>query len=280
MTANQKQSEAWNGPESSHWVDNADRYDRQVAPLTDALFTRLALRPHHTVLDVGCGSGALVRRTAHVSRSVVGADISEPLLEVAIDRARAESLNNVEFLVADAQVYPFKEAAFDVVMSQFGLMFFDQPATAFANVLRSLSLGGQIAFTCWQEIEANEWVSVVAEAIAPHVAVPSLGGLSGGPGMFALKNPNEITALLSQVGFTGVEIESISPTVLIGGGGSFDQSVEFLLNMGIVRGLLSQVGPDARAPVVEEIRGTVAERYEPGLGVRLGAAAWLVSATK
>jgi ubiquinone/menaquinone biosynthesis C-methylase UbiE len=280
MTANQRQSEAWNGSESAHWVDNADRYDRQVAPITDALLSCVALEPLDAVLDVGCGCGAAAREAALGSRSVLGADISEPLLAVAANRARAESLDNVEFVVADAQTYPFDEGAFDVVISQFGLMFFDQPATAFANLRRSLASGGRIAFTSWQGIEANEWVSVLAEAVAQHVAVPSLGGLAGGPGMFALKNPDEIATLLDQVGLTRVGVDAISPTVLIGGGGTLDESVEFLLGMGIARGLLSQVGPEVRALVVETIRGSLAERYESGVGVRLGTAAWLVSATK
>lgn len=280
VTANRQQSEAWNGSESGHWVHNADRYDRQFAPLTDALFTGVALRPHEAVLDVGCGCGAVSRRAAHAARSVLGADISEPLLAVAIDRARAESLDNVDFVVADAQTYAFTEAAFDVVISQFGLMFFDQPAAAFANLWSSLAPGGRITFTCWQGIEANEWVSILAEAVAQHVALPSLGGQAGGPGMFSLKDPDEIAALLAQGGFTRAEIEPLSSTVLVGGGGALDESVEFLLGVGIARGLLSHADPDARALAVTEIRGLLAKRYEPGLGVRLGAATWLVSATK
>lgn len=280
MTANQRQTEAWNGPESAHWVDHADRYDRQFAPLTDALLTSLALGPDAAVLEVGCGSGAVARRVARVSGSVLGADISEPLLSVAIDRARTESLDNVKFLVADAQTYPFEQGVFDAVISQFGLMFFDRPATAFANLRRSLTSGGRIAFTCWQGVEANEWVSIVAEAVGHHVELPALGGQAGGPGMFSLKDPDEIVALFAHVGFTNVAIESLTPTVLIGGGGTLDESVGFLFGLGIVRGLLSQAGPDAHDAVVEEIRGSMAERFELGRGVTLGTAAWLVSAAK
>jgi SAM-dependent methyltransferase len=280
VTANQQQSEAWNGSESTHWVENADRYDRQFAPLTDALFTSLPLRSDHAVLDVGCGCGAVSRRAAHLGRSVLGADIAEPLVEVAIDRARAESLDNVEFLVADAQTYTFAERGFDFVISQLGVMFFDQPATAFANLCRSLVPGGRILFTCWQGMEANEWVSILAEAVAEHVELPSLGGQAGGPGMFSLEDPDEIVALLGQGGFTRVEIEPALSTVLVGGGGALDESVEFLLGVGIARGLLSHADPDARTLAVERIHDVLAKRYEPGLGVRLEAAVWLVSATK
>ena len=278
MSANQQQVEAWNGAESAHWVQHADRYDRQVAAISDALCACAAPSRDDAALDVGSGSGAVARRAAHVCRRVLGADISEPLLALATERARAESLANVEFVVADAQTYPFEASAFDVVVSQFGVMFFDQPVTAFANIRRSLAPGGRFAFTCWQGMEANEWVSVLARAAAPYVAVPSLGGLHGGPGMFALKDADEIATLLHHSGFAGVEIAPISPTLLIGGGGTLDESVDFLLSVGIARGLLGGLEPDAHAAAVETVRGSLAERYEPGLGVPLGAGVWLVSA--
>lgn len=280
MDANQQQSEAWNGPESEHWIEHADGYDRQFAPITDALFGSLALGPGDAVLDVGCGCGALARRAAKVGRRVLGADISKPFVAVATDRARAESLDNVDFLVADAQTYAFPECAYDLVISQFGLMFFDRPVTAFANLRRSLVSGGRITFACWQGLEANELVTIVADAATKHASLPSLGGLAGGPGMFALQDPDEIAALLDQSGFTGVEIQPVSRTVLVGGGGTLGQSVEFLLNMGIARGLLSHAEPEPRSLAIEEIRGSMAGRYEPGVGVQLGTAVWLVSATK
>jgi hypothetical protein len=116
-------------------------------------------------------------------------------------------------------------------------------------------------------MEKNECVSEVADAGAQHVTLPPLGGQAGGPGMFPLKDPHEIVAVPGEAGFTGVECQPLTPTVLIGGDGPFDEPVEFLLGLGIVRGLLSQAGPDARATTVEEIRGSLAPRYEPDLRI-------------
>lgn len=107
MIANQQQFEAWNGSESVHWVENTDRYARQFSPITDALLASLALSPYHAVLDVGCGCGAVSRKAALACGRVLGADISEPLLAIAIERAHAESLTNVDYVVADAQTYVF-----------------------------------------------------------------------------------------------------------------------------------------------------------------------------
>jgi len=170
------------------------------------------------------------------ARRALGADLSAPLIEVARARARSASIDNADFVVADAQTHAFAEGAFDVVISPFGLMFFDEPVPAFANFRRSLAPGGRVAFVCWQGLEANEWVSVVGSAVAEHVELPDLGGQAGGPGMFALKNPEETKAVLDGAGFIQIETEPISPSVLLGGGGTLDESIEFLLGMGIARG--------------------------------------------
>jgi hypothetical protein len=157
-------------------------------------------------------------------------------------------------------------------------MFFDDPEGAFANLRRALASGGRAAFICWQGLDANEWLMVVGSAVARYVELPDLGGRAGGPGMFALKEPDEATALLAGVGFTRIAVEPVSTPILLAGGATLEESVDFLLGMGMVRGLLGRLDDDARNAAVDEIRGTLAERYESGVGVRLGAAGWLVSA--
>ncbi len=278
MAPNEKQSEAWNGGESVHYVDHADRYDRQLAPFTEALLEQVRVMPHRSLLDVGCGCGALTLDAARIADSAVGIDISAPLTGVASERARIATLDNVEFVVADAQIYPFDPGTFDLVVSQFGLMFFDDPVGAFSNLRRALAPGGRLAFVCWQGLCANQWLSVIASEVAKCVEIPDFGGLSNGPGMFALKDQDETTALIGAAGFKGVALESLAPTILIGGGGTVDQSLEFLLGMGMARGLVGLAGTDAHDQVVEAVRLSLKERYEPDVGVRLRAGAWMVTA--
>jgi SAM-dependent methyltransferase len=277
---NQGQTEAWNGGESTHYVSHADRYDRQLAPFTEALLNHVALGPNDTVLDIGSGCGVTTLRAARSARAAVGVDISHPLAGVATDRARAAGIDNAEFVVADAQTHRFADGGFDVVISQFGSMFFDDPEGAYANLRRALAPRGRIAFITWQELEANEWLMVVGRAVARYAELPDLGGRVGGAGMFALKHPDEIAALLTGAGFTDVVVDPVSTTMLLAGGGSLDESVEFLLGMGMVRGLLDRLDDDQRAAALDEIRATLAEHHRPGVGVRLGAAGWLASANR
>ena len=278
MRANERQAEAWNGPESAHFVDHADRYDRQLEPFTQALLERAGSVADRVVLDVGCGSGATTLAAAATAERVVGVDLSQPLLEVARRRAQAAKIGNVEFVIADAQTHDFAAATFDVLISQFGLMFFDDPVRAFTNIRRSLRAGGRAAFVSWQHLHANEWLMLIGDAVSRHAELPEFGTQARGPGMFALCQPDEITTLMGDAGFDHVRCDSYTPTIVLGGGGNLDDSIDFLLGMGMPRGLLSFVDPSARDDVLRTVHAKLVDRYEEGVGIRLGAAAWVVTA--
>ena len=98
--------------------------------------------------------------------------------------------------------------------------------------------------------------------------------------MFALKQPDETIALLESAGFTEVDVEPITTTVLLAGGDTIEESLDFLLGMGMVRGLINRLDGAAREQAVAQIRATLAERYETEVGVTLGAAGYLVSARR
>ena len=280
MSSNRGQVEAWNGGESVHYVSHADRYDRQLSNFTAALFEQAALSADDVVLDIGCGCGVTTLQAAAKGERAVGVDISHPLVGIARQRAAEMGVDNAAFVVANAQTHGFADGEFTVVISQFGLMFFDDPEGAFANVRRSLAPGGRLSFVCWQGLVANEWLMVVGRAVAKHCELPDLGGRSGGPGMFSLKRPDETIALLEAAEFTQVAVEPITTTVLLAGGGKVEESLDFLLGMGMVRGLINRLDEDAREQAIDEIGKALADRYEPGLGITLGAAGYLVSARR
>jgi ubiquinone/menaquinone biosynthesis C-methylase UbiE len=278
MRANERQAEAWNGPEAAHFVDHADRYDRQLEPFTQAVLERAGPDADRVVLDVGCGAGATTLAAAECAERVVGVDLSQPLVELARRRAQAAAIGNVEFVIADAQTHDFAAGTFDLLISQFGLMFFDDPVRAFTNIRRALSASGRAAFVSWQRLHTNEWLTLIADAVSRHAELPEFGGQARGPGMFALSEPDDIRALLGAAGFDRVTCDSYTPTIVVGGGGSLDDSIDFLLDNPMPRGLLGLVDPSARDDVRGTVHAELVDRYQQGVGIRLGAATWVVTA--
>jgi SAM-dependent methyltransferase len=124
----------------------------KIAPLIQheavAFVARLQLKPGVKVLDVGCGTGNQSVPAARAGADVTGVDIAPNLLAQAAARAQQERLN-IEFQEADAEVLPFHDGEFDVVMSMFAAMFAPRPAIAAAEMRRVCRPGGMIAMANW-----------------------------------------------------------------------------------------------------------------------------------
>ena len=200
---NEAQRRRWNDEE---WVAVWPRRERMTDASTPALLEALALQPGERVLDVGCGGG---KATIAAARAVspggiaIGADISAPLTELAARRAADAGVGNVTFQVADVQQDDLDGGPFDVVMSQFGVMFFDEPVTAFTNIRAQLLAGGRMAFACWQTVDRNPWFLGSALAgIATPPPPPAPGKSPAGP--FALGEPEYTQGILEAAGFTEV----------------------------------------------------------------------------
>ena len=277
--ANHDQADHWNhGPEAEHWVTEQARYDGQLAPFVNMLFDAVALAPGHRILDVGCGCGATTLAAARVTApgEALGVDLSAPMLDRARTMADQAALTNVRFEQADAQVHPFGDAAFDAVISRFGIMFFSDPVAAFANLRRATRPGGRLAVVCWQPLAANEWLLVPGAAVAEHVSLPDLGA-PGAPGMFAFADPDRPRSVLRDAGWTGIDIADRRTPIVIGGGGTLDDAVEFLRTGSIGRTLLAGADRTPQAAALAAVRDALAP-HVTDRGVQLDAAVWVVTA--
>ena len=272
---NQDMIDRWNGPEADHWVDNADRYDGQFEPFLHALNNAVGPDPLGDVLDIGCGCGELTMTLATRATSATGVDISSRLLNIAELRAVERGIPNVGFVTADAQNWE-PSSIFDLIVSRFGVMFFDDPAAAFTNLHRMLAPEGRIVFACWQGLGEQPWLLEAGAAAAPHLS-PGPPPVAG-PGMFALADRTTIHTLLAGAGFSNVEIQDHHTPMYIGGPGSVADATHFFAGTGIARTMLDGATPEAAALAIHAVTAVMTTHHD-GVGVNVDTATWIVTAT-
>jgi len=205
VPSNDAERRRWN---DEYWTSAWPRRERLTSVVTGPLVDRLAPVAGERILDVGSGGGTATLAIAvrlGVGR-VVGADISEALVALAARRACELPDLHVSFTLADVQSDEVDGAPFDAVASQFGVMFFDDPVRAFANIRAQVRPGGRFVFACWRSIEENPWA--LGPRLAPFLDPPPAPESGKSPtGPFALADPAATTMLLQAAGWSHVEFE-------------------------------------------------------------------------
>ncbi|MGH3397719.1 MAG: class I SAM-dependent methyltransferase [Streptosporangiaceae bacterium] len=276
-TANASQFADWNGDSGRRWAENSDRRDAVLAPVADALLTAASISPGNAVIDIGCGCGATTLAAAQAAGpagTVLGIDLSGPMLSVARRRAREQATANVRFEQADAQTHALPAAAFDAAISRFGTMFFTDPEAALANVAGALRPGARLCLATWQPLAANDWLTVPGAVLLRYAAPPET---TDGPGMFAQSDPVALTATLTNAGFDAVRATPVTVTMTLGADAA--EAAQYLAASGPGRAVLDTIAANVRPAALDELRTALAEHAGPG-GVRLDAAVWVTTATR
>jgi SAM-dependent methyltransferase len=272
----------WNGPNGLRWTDRQAEQDVLLAPVTKILIDRAVPKAGERVLDVGCGCGstsiALAGQVAPPgfvpSGFVLGIDISGPMLARA--RELAPKGAPVDFVLADATVYPFDPEYFDVLVSRFGVMFFAEPVISFSNLRRALRPSGRIAFACWREPRENPWMMAPLQAIYQHVPkLPPPG--PDDPGPFAFASEERVHRILGEAGCKQIEMEPVALSFDISIGRGLDAAVKAALQIGPGSRALDGHPPEVRAAAAKSVREML-EPFVRGDGVPLSGSIWIVTA--
>jgi ubiquinone/menaquinone biosynthesis C-methylase UbiE len=267
----------WNGPGGQRWADRQETQDVLLQPVADILIDRARPRAGERVIDVGCGSGAVSIAAAEMigpTGHVLGIDVSGPMLAQA--RQTVPKGLAVEFVLADATVYPFETASFDLLVSRFGVMFFAEPAHSFANLRKALKSGGRLAFVCWREPRENPFFMAPLQAVYRHAPkLPQLGPEDPGP--FSFASEKRVVRILSEAGFSGIGMEPYNLTLDPAIGRGLDAAVQGALAIGPAARALAEQPPEIVAAATRSIREALSP-FVRGQAVPLPAALWIVTA--
>lgn len=269
MSGNDDQRVFWSDTVGQIWIDQRAATDALFSAVLDGLLTRAQLETGHSVLDIGCGAGTstfaaadIVGNTGHVT----GIDISAPLLSAA--HAGALARTNVGLLEADAQDHFFAQDSADVIISRFGVMFFDDTAAAFRNIATALRREGRMCFATWGAIAENPFFTLPAQ-----VARDLLGQMPrpdpDGPGPFSLRDPERVKTVLANAGLEG-EVEVVTMTLPFDGDAqTMAQSMCFI---GPAKNALTHFKADAtaRAQLKDALTDALAQYATPD-GLRIPA---------
>ncbi|RKT10549.1 ubiquinone/menaquinone biosynthesis C-methylase UbiE [Paraburkholderia sp. RAU2J] len=269
-----EQTALWNGSAGRAWVAEQEVLDRMFKPFEDLLVEMMGGDGGHCVLDVGCGTGsttlALARRLG-VKGHCIGVDVSTPMLATAHARAEREG-STASFIRADAQTYAFDPQSFDRIMSRFGVMFFDNPVQAFANLRRAARDDAELRFIAWRSAAENPFMTT-----AERVAAPLLPNLPvrkpDAPGQFSFAKRSRVTSILEDSGWAEIDIRSVDVGCIM----PETELIGYLTRLGPVGLILHDADEGTRKQIIETVR-TAFDPYVHGTEVRFTAACWLVSA--
>jgi len=274
VAGNAEQAEGWNGASGREGIEQRERHEWVLGRLRARLLAAAAIQDGEYVLDVGCGCGETTTLAARAAGSghALGADFSRIQVAEARRLAAAAGVANARFEVADAQVHPFEAGGFDVGLSSFGVMFFDDPAAAFGNLRRALRRGGRLAFACWRTRAENP---VFTTGFAEAAAILGLREMPGPGAAFSLASTGRAGALLSGAGFGGIEFVKADEPMLIGR--DVNDVLEYERTSPTATEILTGLSPAQADELTRLVRDRLMKYASPD-GVTMPGAAWLVTA--
>ena len=272
---NDEQTALWNGRGGRAWVDLQEVLDQLFKPFEDLLVEEARAASAHRVLDVGCGTGSTtlaVARRVGAKGHCTGVDVSEPLIAVARARAQRED-ELASFIRADAQTHAFEPASFDMIISRFGVMFFDNPVIAFANLRRAAMDDAKMRCIAWRSAGENPFMTT-AERAAARLLPNIPARRPDAPGQFSFADRHRVASILQESGWAEIDIRPIDVDCSL----PEKELVAYFTRLGPIGLVLEEADEQTRTHVMATVRAAF-EPYVHGAEVCFTAACWMVAAS-
>lgn len=255
-----------------------DKYETLMVPLifrpyADELARRARAFRSRRVLETAAGTGA-VTRALHLAlpdAEIIATDLNQPMLDV---NAASIASDKVRFIQADALQLPFDDESFDLVVCQFGAMFFPDKVRGHSEARRVLRDDGSYLLAIWDSIERNPLTDVTQQVLID--AFPDDPPLFMREGPFAYSDPSQIESDLHEAGFGTVEIETIEKRSRSPSAEDAASALCFGTPMGVEVDEREPGGLERVYPLVEQ----ALRQFEGPDGIDAPMSAHIVTATK
>lgn len=186
---------------SPMWKKWDDLLMNTLEPVADEIIDLLNVKDTDIVLDIAAGTGepGLTIATSLKNGKVIMADLSESMLEIALENAAKKGIKNIETRVCDACELPFADNSFDAISCRLGFMFFPDMLLAAKEMYRVLKPGGKIVTSVWNAPERNFWATAISSTIIKNMQLPPPPPET--PGLFRCAKNELMQNLFQQAGF-------------------------------------------------------------------------------
>jgi SAM-dependent methyltransferase len=271
------QREQWNkdGAAWRRWNPTLDRWYGEV---TRQMLDLARIQPGQRILDVAAGAGEpAVSAAERVGPGgyVLATDISEGIVELALQVARERGLQQIETRAMDGEKLDLPDASFDAVLCRLGLMYMPHPVTALREWRRALRTGGRVAVVVFSTPERNAWGAVPVAIIRRRAQLPP--PVPGQPGPFSLGGPGVLEGVLRQAGFDDPEVRAVPVPLRMASAAEYLRLAREAF--GAFNAMMAHLPPLEREAVWNEVEGSMRDFESPG-GFEVPGECLVAAATK
>ena len=255
------QREQWNrdGAAWRRWNPTLDRWYGEV---TRQMLDLARIQPGQRVLDIAAGAGEpAVSAAERVGPAgyVLATDISEGIVELALQVARERGLQQIETRAMDGESLDLPDASFDAVLCRLGLMYMPHPVTALSEWRRALRTGGRVAVVVFSTPDRNSWGAVPASIIRRRAQLPP--PVPGQPGPFSLGGPGVLEGVFRQAGFADPEVRAVPVPHRMASAAEYVRVAREAF--GAFNAMMAPLSPQERESVWNEVEGSLRSFESP-----------------
>lgn len=271
------QRDQWN-KDGAAWRRWNPTLDRWYGDVTRQMLDMARIEPGQRVLDVAAGAGEpAVSAAERVGPGgyVLATDISEGIIQLALQVAREHGHEQIETRVMDGEKLDLPDASFDAVICRLGLMYMPHPVTALREWRRVLKAGGRVAVVVFSTPERNGWGALPAAIIRRRAQL--VPPAPGQPGPFSLGEPGVLEGLFQQAGFAVPEIRKVPVPHRAGSAADFVRVAREAF--GAFNAMMASLSADERDSVWNEVEDSM-RRFESSGGFAVPGEALVGAASR